>query len=96
MGEHLVSTPATPSTCPRCRAATLTGLAEGLIAHADTQPISHTDEAALQAAGHTTYALIAGELVHRDDTRTSPTEQLHAEHHCPPPQPPPFEAQSLF
>lgn len=96
MGDHLVSTPATPGVCPRCRSATLTGLAEGCLVHTDAAPVDPATEHQHHADGRQTYTLIAGELVHRDDTRTGPVNVLHVEHRCPPPVPPPYTTQTLF
>lgn len=68
---HLASTTATVDACRRCRTQVLTGLAEGLLAHADLIPLTVAGEAAVRAAGRGTYALGAGELIHLDDDRAA-------------------------
>lgn len=70
-GPHLVSTPASLGHCPRCRAQVFSGLAEGLLTHADLIPLTVPGEQAVRAAGRDTYALGAGELIHLDADRAA-------------------------
>lgn len=85
--SHFASTPATDTTCPRCRANLLTALDEGLRARVDATPLADRQaEIAALLQGRWTYTRIAnGQLVHRDAPRIAagalrgPT---HAEHKC--------------
>lgn len=87
--NHLATTPARETTCPRCGAAMLIGLAEGLTAKVDIDPLpDRLAEIAALLANKSTYTRLGNkELVHRDAGRiTDPKLQghIHAEHRCPP------------
>lgn len=86
MTDHLVSTPAKDTQCPRCQAPLLEALDEGLRARVDTQPLDPGDEIGVLMAGLWTYTLTAnGHLVHRDAGRIesgSPRGTIHAQHRC--------------
>lgn len=86
IGPHLVTTPAVPALCPRCRHLTLTGLAEGLTARVDPTELDPAGEVAAILTGRATYTLTpAGELVHRDASRITGglTGVILPEHDCP-------------
>ncbi len=83
--QHLITTTAEPSTCPRCRQPILFALDEGLPARVDVQPIAQADEPAVLLSGRWTYTrLRLGDLAHRDADRIrgNPPGPIHAQHHC--------------
>jgi hypothetical protein len=57
--QYLITTQATPHRCPRCNAWTLTGHAEGVLAHVDPIPLDAHGELAALMDGRTTYNLHA-------------------------------------
>jgi hypothetical protein len=84
--QHLTTTPATVQTCPRCHRPVLYGLAEGLPARVDIQPLTPAGERHALRAGRWTYTLTRTGLVHRDaDRRADPTlaQPVLAAHDCP-------------
>jgi hypothetical protein len=82
----MISTKVKTITC-RCGSEIIYAVADGLPARVDPTPLTLANELAALLDGRWTYALRAGELVHRDQwviragiVGTS----LHAEHRCPP------------
>jgi len=84
---YFASTRATDTTCPRCRAAVLVALDEGLRVRADSTPLpDRQSEIAALLDGRQTYTLTAHRhLIHRTAERIA-TDRLrgtiHAEHKC--------------
>lgn len=58
MPQHLITTTATPTRCPRCQAPVLAGHAEGVPARVDPTPLDEHGEAAALLDGRTTYNLL--------------------------------------
>lgn len=85
---HFISTTARNTTCPTCRAHTLTAHDEGLPATVDATPIPATDEIAALLAGKRTYTKTrGGQLIHRQAGRIRGgwlKGDIHAEHKCTP------------
>ncbi|MCX4474835.1 hypothetical protein OOK41_31745 [Micromonospora sp. NBC_01655] len=87
MRQHFISTTATEARCPRCHAALLTALDEGLPVRVDATPLP--DRAAEINAlldGRWTYTHTANKhLVIRDEHRIAANTMrgtVHAEHKC--------------
>lgn len=83
--DHLVSTPARLSRCPRCKTPVLTALDEGLRAVVDLAAIQPADEIRVLLSGRKTYTrLQCGELVYRDPDRIQGRLKghLHQQHTC--------------
>lgn len=83
--RHLETTQAFVHTCPRCRATILYGLAEGIPARVDPEPVDQPGEIAAVVAGRQTYTLTRGGLVQRDAGRRSDpslTGPVLAAHDC--------------
>lgn len=88
--SHFISTPATLSTCPRCRLPTITAHDEGIPVRADLLPLpDRRAEIAALLQGRTTYTRASNShLITRvaeriaADTIAGP---IHAEHRCAPP-----------
>jgi hypothetical protein len=84
--SHLISTPATAQTCPRCGAPILTALDEGIPARVDQDPVDNAGEISAILDGRWTFVLTQfRHLVHRDAHRITagkPRGTIHAEHHC--------------
>lgn len=90
MTAHLITTPITSDTHPRCGATVLTGHAEGLHTRVDLTPLNPAGEIAALLDNLQTYTLTRGGLVHRDATRiagTALTGPVLAEHRCHRPVP---------
>lgn len=90
MADHLVTTRATPTTCRRCEGQLLVGLAEGITARVDAEPLTgRAGELAALTEGRITYTRFRnGELVERTPGRiTDPflllRGPIHASHQCP-------------
>jgi len=84
---HFISTTATETTCPRCRARLLTAFDEGLRATVDAEPLAKpADEIAALLAGKWTYTLTRNRhLVHRTPERIAAgtlAGSIHAAHKC--------------
>lgn len=84
---HFISTTATETTCPRCRAHLLTAFDEGLRVTVDAEPLAKpADEIAALLAGKWTYTLTRNRhLVHRTPERIAagtPAGSIHATHKC--------------
>jgi len=87
--DHLATTAARDSTCARCGAPTLVGLAEGLTARVDVTPLpDRAAEIAALLANKATYTRMRNkELVHRDAGRIGDPHlrgDIHAQHKCLP------------
>ncbi|GAB7039724.1 MULTISPECIES: hypothetical protein [Catenuloplanes] len=87
--EHLLSTPAALSRCPRCRSITITALDEGIRVRADLIPLPDRNaeiEALLD--GRRTYSRLRNnELAYRYPYRMKDpvlNGPIHAQHQCPP------------
>lgn len=83
----MISTKAKWITCRRCGAEIIDAIAEGLPARADVRPLTAAEEIAALLDDRWTYALLAGELVHRDHWRIRGGlvgRSIHAQHRCPP------------
>lgn len=84
----MISTRAKWITC-RCGVTIIAAIAEGLWTRVDTKPLDRLGEIDALVSGRSTYALLAGELVHRDTWRIRGGlvgSSLHAEHVCPEPR----------
>lgn len=89
---HLITTPATLGTCPRCWLPTLTGIDEGIPVRVDLIPLPNlAAEINALAAGRWTYARLRdGSLAHRDTDRLADPQlsaPVHVQHTCPHPLP---------
>ncbi|MFI6228905.1 hypothetical protein ACIBCR_16500 [Micromonospora echinospora] len=87
MTRHLISTVATESRCPRCRAATLTALDDGIPARVNATPLPDRQaEITALLDGRLTYVLTTNRhLLHRDGSRIAANTlrgTVHAEHKC--------------
>lgn len=87
MTAYLVSTTATDTRCPRCRAAVITAIDEGIPARVDATPLpDRTAEIAALLDGKHTYVLTdRRHLFHRDASRIAGGSihgTIHAEHTC--------------
>ncbi|WP_018350966.1 hypothetical protein [Longispora albida] len=83
MTTHMISTPALPHTCPRCRVLVLAGVAEGVPVHADPQPVTPAGELDAVLAGRSTYSIVGRELVRRDAGRAaSLSGAVVVDHQC--------------
>lgn len=87
MTQHFASTRATDARCPRCHAALLTALDEGLTARVDATPLPDRDaEIAALLDGRWTYTLTANRhLIMRAAHRIAANTirgTVHAEHKC--------------
>ncbi|NIL59927.1 hypothetical protein [Salinispora arenicola] len=87
MIQHLTSTSATETRCPRCRTALLTALDDGIPARVNATPLPDRQaEITALINGQWTYTLTRNQhLVIRDAERiTADTLQgtIHAEHTC--------------
>lgn len=99
MSQHLITTVATETDCPRCGAVILAGVAEGLHARVDPTPLTSDAEILALAVGRWTYTHTSvGELVRRDFGRITGNRHLRGptlpDHQCgqrlaPVPPPPP-------
>ena len=85
--SHLISKPASETTCPRCRRQTLSGIDEGIPARVDRAPLA-TPAAEVNALlhGRRTFTLTRNRfLIHRDASRITGGQlrgTTHAEHKC--------------
>ncbi|MEU5549224.1 hypothetical protein ABZ738_05595 [Micromonospora sp. NPDC047793] len=87
MTRHLISTTATPGTCPRCRRPVITALDDGIPARVDATPLPDRQaEIAALLEGRWTYTHTTNRhLIHRDAARITAntlTGTIHAEHKC--------------
>lgn len=85
--SHLVSTPATDTTCPRCRTPLLVALDEGLTARVDATPLPNrqAEITALLDSRWTYTHTRSNHLIHRDAPRIAAGTlhgPIHAEHRC--------------
>jgi hypothetical protein len=83
MSGHLITTIPAPSICCRCRAITLTGVAEGWLARVDLTPLSPPGEIGAVLAGLTVWTLTRTGLVERNsDRRDHPAGPRLPDHRC--------------
>lgn len=85
MSRHFETTRVYIHACATCRATVLYGLAEGIPARVDPQPIAPAAEAWAIAAGRWTFTLRRSGLIHRDeDRRRDPAlaQPILAQHRC--------------
>lgn len=84
--DHLASTQAKTTNCPRCLAQILVALDEGLTAKVDPQPLDQQGEIIALLEGRLTYTYTANKhLVHRDPGRIAsgqPRGTVHQQHRC--------------
>ncbi len=80
---HLITTPATPSTCRRCSALILAGLSDGVETRADPISLNPSGEATALISGLPTFALTADGMVIRDSEHLRyPAGPVVAAHRC--------------
>lgn len=90
--RHLVTTTPRRATCGRCKRVVLEGIADGMPYRVDALPLTLTGEVHARIAGHMTYRLLTGRLIHRDqydialDARTG-RPPVAATHTCTPVDP---------
>lgn len=86
MSRHLITTEASPATCPRCGGTVLRGIAEGVTAVVDAEPIDPGGEVAALLTGAWTFTLSGTrELIHRDAGRIRGGHlrgSIHVQHPC--------------
>jgi hypothetical protein len=87
MSAHLITTVAQETDCPRCGAAILAAVAEGLHARVDPTPLTPDGEILALAVGRWTYTHTSvGELVRRDYGRITANPHLRGptlpDHRC--------------
>lgn len=86
MSAHLITTEASPATCPRCGATVLRGIAEGMTVVVDAEFITPAAEAAALLTGAWTFTLTGiRELIHRDAGRIRGGHlrgTIHVQHSC--------------
>lgn len=82
MGQHLISTEATPVICPTCQELILTGLCEGLRAKVDPFPADPATETVALLAGRWTYTLTLTRILERRVGLTRAGRPVLIEHRC--------------